>query len=157
MAEKTVFDYEQMVANSLIYVVKQALEITQKNGLPDGHHFNITFLTKYPGVQLPEYLVDKYPGEMLIILQYEFSNLKVDDTGFSVLLSFSGVPTEVYIPFAAVKFFVDPEAGFGLQFNPVLPKNHKTCIIESISSDKKTPKPKKKDAKVIDFSSLKKK
>jgi len=158
MSNKIVFDYEQMVADSLIYVVKQALQITQENGLPDEHYFNITFLTKYPGVQMPDYLIDKYPDEITIVLQYEFNELKVDDEGFSVLLSFSGVPTKIYVPFTAIKFFVDPKVSFGLQFNPVLPKKTKTCVIENLTSDKKsTSKGKKKEAEIIDFKSLKKK
>ena len=151
-SKNSIFDYEQMVANSLIYVVKQALEITQKSGLPDEHYFNITFLTQYPGVKLPEYLVDKYPDEITIVLQYEFSQLKVDDRGFSVLLSFSGVPTDVYVPFDSVCFFVDPGANFALQFNPVIPQE-KTCIIKDIIGRGKKSK---SDAKVIQFNKLKK-
>ncbi len=158
MSGKAVFDYEQMVANSLIYVVKQALEITEKDGLSDEHYFNITFLTQYPGVKLPDDLVARYPDEMTIVLQYEFSKLKVDDNGFSVLLSFSGVPTQIYVPFAAIRFFVDPKVSFGLQFNPVIPKKTNTCLINDITPAEKTPRGKSdKDAKIIDFSSLKKK
>lgn len=156
--EQNVFDYEQMVANSLIYVVKQALQITEKTGLPDNHYFNITFLTQYPGVSLPRHLVEQYPNEMTIVLQYEFSQLNVDDDGFAVMLSFSSVPTKVYIPFAAIRFFVDPSVGFGLQFNPVIPKQEKVCTIKDITPEEKTTIEKvSKEAEVIDFKSLKKK
>jgi hypothetical protein len=157
MSERIVFDYEQMVANSLIYVVKQALEITQKSGLPEKHYFNITFLTQYPGVKMPDHLIKQYPDEMTIVLQYEFSNLQVDDKGFSVLLSFSGVPTEIYIPFAAIRFFVDPGVSFGLQFNPVLPKKKNVAAINDVTKKVNRKSEVKKDAEIIDFKSLRKK
>ena len=49
-------------------------------------------------------------------MQYEFSNLWVDEDGFSVQLSFQNRPASLYVPLGAVEFFADPTAEFGLQF-----------------------------------------
>jgi hypothetical protein len=56
---------------------------------------------------------------MTVILQYQFWDLKVTDTGFEVGLSFGGVPEKLTIPFASIKSFFDPSVQFGLQFEVV--------------------------------------
>jgi len=164
------FNYEKLVAKSLIYVVKQALETTATKGLLGNHFFNITFMTSHPDCDIPEKLKKQYPSEMTIVLQYEFSALTVTDQGFSVVLNFSGVPSKLYIPFAAIKFFVDPSANFGLQFEPEMPPKKPLFSLKPKHSDKISPvstsfKSEEKDkgkeqskesATIIDFSSLKK-
>ena len=164
------FNYEKLVAKSLIYVVKQALETTATKGLLGNHFFNITFMTSHPDCDIPEKLRKQYPSEMTIVLQYEFSALTVTDQGFSVVLNFSGVPSKLYIPFAAIKFFVDPSANFGLQFEPEMPPKKPLFSLKPKHSDKIAPVPTsfkgeekdkgkeqgKESATIIDFSSLKK-
>jgi len=168
------FNYEKLVAKSLIYVVKQALETTATKGLLGNHFFNITFMTSHPDCDIPEKLKKQYPSEMTIVLQYEFSALTVTDEGFSVVLNFGGVPSKLYIPFAAIKFFVDPSANFGLQFEPEIPPRKPLFSLKSKHSDKIAPVPdlikgkvaseekvngkeqSKESATIIDFSSLKK-
>jgi hypothetical protein len=58
---------------------------------------------------------------MTIVLQNKFWDLKVDDEGFTVGLSFNQVPAKLEIPFAAITAFVDPAVDFGLQFQAVAP------------------------------------
>jgi hypothetical protein len=53
---------------------------------------------------------------MTIVLQNKFWDLEVGDTGFSVGLSFNGIPAKLVIPFSAITAFVDPAVDFGLQF-----------------------------------------
>ncbi len=78
--EDDVLRYDRMVETALRGVVKTAVEEVMGEGeLPGEHHFYITFLTDYPGVQIPDYLRDRYPGEMTIVLQYQFNDLFVDD------------------------------------------------------------------------------
>ena len=108
--------YDQMVENALRGVVREALERTRKEGLPGNHHFYITFRTGFPGVKMPDYLRAKYPQEMTIVLQHQFWDLTVDDTGFSVGLSFNKVQEQLAIPYVAVTSFADPSVQFGLQF-----------------------------------------
>ncbi len=49
---------------------------------------------------------------MTIVIQNRFWDLKVEDDGFSVGLSFGGVPATLHVPFAAVTEFLDPAVEF---------------------------------------------
>ena len=108
-----------MVENALRGVVRQAIEEVIEHGLPEEHHFYITFFTDFPGVDIPDYLRDRYPGEMTIVLQYQFYDLNVDDEKMSVTLSFNNVPEKLVVPLAAISIFADPSVNFALQFQPV--------------------------------------
>jgi hypothetical protein len=55
---------------------------------------------------------------MTIVIQNQYWDLKVNETGFEVGLSFDGIPETLVIPFSAVKGFFDPSVQFGLQFDP---------------------------------------
>lgn len=80
----------------------------------------ITFLIRKSAV--PEFVKEKYPKEITIVLQNQFDNLKVDDKGFSVQLSFGGKLAYIAVPFEAVLNISDPENGFQLPF-PVVEEN----------------------------------
>ena len=54
---------------------------------------------------------------MTIVIQHQFSNLVVENTGFYIDLSFGGIRQTLYIPFDAISYFADPYAKFGLSFN----------------------------------------
>ena len=109
-------DYNDLLNDCLRGVVREALEIAQKEGLTGENHFYITFQTNMEGVELPQMLKIQYPDTMTIVLQHQFSDLKVDNTSFSVVLVFGGVPYKLVIPFKAVTSFADPFAKFGLSF-----------------------------------------
>jgi hypothetical protein len=98
-------------------VVRKVLSEVARTGLPGEHHFFISFVTKAPGVRLSQRLLEQYDKEMTIVLQNQFANLKVGDTGFEVDLSFDGRPETLGIPFSAIKGFFDPSVQFGLQFD----------------------------------------
>ena len=114
--EQEGLDYEVLVDNALRTVVHDALKVVSKQGLPDGHHFYITFRTDHPGVDIDSALRAQYPGEMAIVLQHQFSGLVIQPDFFQVTLSFSAVPRTLVVPFAAVTSFADPDAKFALQF-----------------------------------------
>ena len=111
--------YDKMVEHALRGVVKQAIEEVMEDGLPGDHHFYITFMTDFPGVDIPDYLRDRYPGEMTIVLQYQFYDLEVDEERMQVTLSFNNVPEKLVIPLAAITIFADPSVNFALQFQPL--------------------------------------
>ncbi|MCD8566771.1 MAG: ClpXP protease specificity-enhancing factor SspB [Alphaproteobacteria bacterium] len=111
--------YDRMVESALRGVVREAVQEVIDHGLAGDHHFYITFLTDYPGVQIPGYLRERYPGEMTIVLQYQFSDLKVDAEKMSVTLSFNNVPERLVIPLNAISIFADPSVNFALQFQPI--------------------------------------
>jgi hypothetical protein len=96
----------------------RALGHVAEQGLPGEHHFYITFRTDAPGVAIPARLRAQYPQEMTIVLQHQFWDLRIDEAGlsFDVSLSFSGVPSPLHIPFAAVTAFADPHVQYGLRF-----------------------------------------
>ena len=108
--------YDLLAQNALRGVVREALRVVEKNGLPGEHHFYIAFLTKHPGVNIGERLAARYPREMTIVVQHQYFGLKVTEEYFDVELQFDNIPEKLHIPFAAVKGFLDPAVQFGLQF-----------------------------------------
>lgn len=114
---ESLIPYDEIVQEALRDVVGRVLgEVERSGGLPGEHHFYITFQTKMPGVSIPKHLVERFPEEMTIVIQHRFWDLKVEDDGFSVGLSFGGVPASLRVPFAAVTDFVDPAVDFSLKF-----------------------------------------
>ncbi|HOO50092.1 MAG TPA: ClpXP protease specificity-enhancing factor SspB [Alphaproteobacteria bacterium] len=111
--------YDKMVESALRGVVRQAISEVQQQGLPGDHHFYITFMTDYPGVKIPDNLRERYPGEMTIVLQYQFKNLKVDENSVGVTLSFNNIEENLEIPLSAITIFADPSVNFALQFQPL--------------------------------------
>ncbi len=122
--EDDILRYDKMVENALRSVVRTAIEEVIESydgtgGMLGDHHFYITFLTDYPGVKIPDYLRDRYPGEMTIVLQYQFSDLAVDDERMQVTLSFNDIPEKLVVPLSAISIFADPSVNFALQFQPL--------------------------------------
>jgi uncharacterized protein len=114
---ESLIPYDEIVQEALRDVVGRVLgQVERTGGLPGEHHFYITFKTKMPGVSIPKHLTERFPDEMTIVLQHRFWDLKVENEGFSVGLSFGGVPSTLVVPFAAVTDFVDPAVDFSLKF-----------------------------------------
>src|SRR5262245_16192415 len=113
---KDLIGYEALADRALRSVVKDALKRTEKQVLIGQHHFYLTFKTRDPGVEIPEFLLERYPEEMTIVLQNQFWGLKVSEDQFEVGLTFQKMPAMLIIPFAALTAFVDPSVQFGLQF-----------------------------------------
>ena len=97
-------------------LIFNVLEQVRDHGLPGNHHFFITFDTTHPDVQLADWLKDRYPEEMTVVIQHWFDNLEVRDDGFSITLNFGDQPEPIQIPFDAIQTFVDPSVEFGLRF-----------------------------------------
>jgi hypothetical protein len=116
---QSLLPYDDWTETALRQVVVRALAHVEREGLPGGHHFYLTFRTDHPAVALSPRLRAQYPREMTIVLQNQFWDLKVDEAAgeFSVGLSFAGVPATLTIPFAAITAFVDPEVQYGLRFS----------------------------------------
>ena len=122
-APESLIPYDEIVQEALRDVVGRVLhEVEEQGGLPGGHHFYITFQTRFPGVSIPKHLAERFPDEMTIVIQHRFWDLKVEAAEFSVGLSFGGVPTTLVVPFAAVTEFVDPAVDFSLKFQANVPE-----------------------------------
>ncbi|MBL4905880.1 MAG: hypothetical protein JKX94_00375 [Sneathiella sp.] len=110
-------NYNQLVERALIDVVRKSLIHAAEFGLSGQQHFYITFWTHQPDVSIPSHLTERYKEEMTIVLQHQYWNLKIEDTFFSLELSFNHKRETLVIPFDAVTAFADPSVQFGLQFN----------------------------------------
>jgi uncharacterized protein len=113
---KDFIGYKALTDAALRGVVRGALKHVEKHGLVASHHFRLSFRTHFPGVEIPDFLLEQYPEEMTIILQHQFWGLKVKEHHFEVTLSFRKVPATLTIPFGALTAFVDPSVQFGLNF-----------------------------------------
>ena len=115
---ESLIPYDEIVQDALRAVVGRVLgEVAETGALPGEHHFYITFKTRAPGVSIPKHLMERFPDEMTIVIQHRFWDLKVEDDGFTVGLSFGGVPSTLVVPFAAVTQFHDPAVEFALTFH----------------------------------------
>ena len=150
------FNYDELVQKALVSVVKEVLSDVAVNGLSGNHHFYIQFRTDHQKTKVPKFLKDRHPEEVMIVLQYQFWNLNVSHTGFSVELSFNSIREPLFIPFSALTAFVDPSVKFALQFTP---------RFNEIDSDPDKPKSSedkeedsiKSDDNIIRFDSFRKK
>lgn len=112
-------NYDQMTQLALRGVVRDAIRrVIREDGLPGAHHFYITFLTRYPGVDIDESLAAKYTDEITIVVEHQYWDLKANDDTFEVTLKFAGVPKYLLVPYTAITRFHDPSVGFALQFDP---------------------------------------
>lgn len=109
-------DYGNLMHQALRGLIQQVLQDVAANGLPGAHHFFITFETGHPDVEMADWLRQRYPEEMTVVMQHWFDALEVDDDGFGVTLNFGDSPERLYIPFDAIRTFVDPSVEFGLRF-----------------------------------------
>jgi hypothetical protein len=109
-------EYGRLMHRAMRGLIQQVLADVARDGLPGEHHFFITFDTGHPGVEIADWLRDRYPEEMTIVIQHWFENLEVREDEFAVTLNFGDAPEPLEIPFDAIRTFVDPSVEFGLRF-----------------------------------------
>ena len=143
-------DYQNILKKNMLNVFKEVLKIIEKNGLREGHHLYITFLTNHPKVSIPTWLKEKYPNEMTIVIQYEYYYLIVNKDNFSIELSFNDVKANLVIDYESIISFADPFANFGLKLINKEPLNK--TIKKNIKKKNKI----KKTNNIIDFNTFKK-
>ena len=114
--ERTTIPYGRLMHHAMRGLIQRVLTDVSRTGLPGDHHFFITFDTMAEGVGLADWLRDRYPEEMTIVIQNWYDGLSVDDDGFSIVLNFGDNPEALRIPFDAIRTFVDPSVEFGLRF-----------------------------------------
>lgn len=108
--------YHALTQAALRGVVRAAMDKAAKLGqLPGEHHFYVTFRTRTQGVQMADWLKDKFPDEMTIVVQHQFWEFEVHDERFEIILKFGGDPQHLRVPFVAVSRFFDPSTNFGVQ------------------------------------------
>ncbi len=109
-------DYGNLMHRAMRGLILEVLRGVERTGLPGEHHFFITFDTRHPDAELADWLRERYPEEMTVVMQHWYEGLAVDDEGFAITLNFGDTPEPLYIPFDAVRTFVDPSVEFGLRF-----------------------------------------
>jgi hypothetical protein len=109
-------DYGNLMHDAMRGLIKKVLKDVQANGLPGSHHFFITFDTTHPDAELADWLSDRYPEEMTVVMQHWYDKLEVGDDGFAITLNFGESPEPMFVPYDAIKTFVDPSVEFGLRF-----------------------------------------
>ncbi|MCY4179299.1 MAG: ClpXP protease specificity-enhancing factor SspB [Litoreibacter sp.] len=109
-------DYGKKMHSAMRALISEVLQDVADHGLPGEHHFFITFDTKHPDVQMADWLFDRYPDEMTIVIQHWYDALMVGEDGFQITLNFGDNPEPLSIPFDALRTFVDPSVEFGLRF-----------------------------------------
>ena len=109
-------NYAQMMQKAMQGLMIDVLKKTSINGLPGNHHYFISFKTKSEGVKVADWIKERYPEEMTIVIQHWFDNLDVNDKCFSITLNFGDNPENLTIPWDSILTFVDPSVEFGLRF-----------------------------------------
>ncbi|MDB9838587.1 ClpXP protease specificity-enhancing factor SspB [bacterium] len=109
-------DYGNLMHRAMRSLIQEVLSGISKGGLPGDHHFFITFDTMHPDVEIADWLSDRHPGEMTVVIQHWFENLIVTPEGFTITLNFGDSPETLYIPYDSIQTFVDPSVEFGLRF-----------------------------------------
>lgn len=109
-------DYGRLMHDAMRGLIREVLTQVADHGLPGDHHFFITFDTTHPGVAIADWLKARYPAEITVVVQHWYEDLEVDDDGFAITLNFGDQPEPLYIPFDALRTFVDPSVEFGLRF-----------------------------------------
>ena len=118
-------NYYKILRKNMMNVFIDVLNNIEKNGLQEGHHLYITFKTNYNKVIIPKWLLDKFPIEMTIVIQYEYWNFKVTKNNFKITLSFNNIKSDLCIPYKSVTSFADPYVNFGLKLNSFEESNEK--------------------------------
>ena len=139
--------YQKILDKNMLNVFKDILIDIRDNGLSNNNHLYITFFTNYKNVEIPNWLKQKYPEEMTIVIQYEYYDLKINKNNFSISLSFNDIKTYLTIDYNSVISFADPSVNFGL----ILQKNKKQNKLKNNLDNKNSKK-----NNVINFSNFKK-
>ena len=147
-------DYGQLMHHAMRGLLAELLDHVGQNGLPGEHHFFITFDTTHEEVDMAKWLFESYPEEMTIVIQHWFENLETLDDGFTITLNFGDAPEPLYIPWDAVRTFVDPSVEFGLRFEAegAVPEESPMIEIDGTDEDAAPPKP----ADVVSLDSFRK-
>ena len=159
MIEK--IDYTEKMQIAMRHLIVDVLSDIERDGLPGNHHFYITFDPRHPEVSINDWLLEKYPDEMTIIIQNWFDKLKVTNEHFEIVLNFGDTPEMLSIPIDSIITFADPSVQFGLKFEKNINKKlnepneelNKNLVPKNSLKGKKTDS---SDQKVISLDSFRK-
>lgn len=146
-------DYGNLMHRAMRGLIQDVLNDVRDHGLPGAHHFFITFDTTHPEARLADWLKERYPSEMTVVMQHWFDDLEVTEQGFSVTLNFGDAPENLYVPYDAIETFVDPSVEFGLRFET---QEDQEEADEAEPAEEEAPEPAKTEADVVSLDSFRK-
>ena len=156
----TQIDYKALIENAMLNMVRDILKKISQNGLPKNHHFLITFFSNSKGVIIPDWMKEKYPDKMTIIIRNWFENLNVTEKKFQISLNFNNTVEQLTIPFSSLELFADPSVDFAISFNQINTLSNNETKIKAERGNKNAIKKKeklnKKNENVIDLKNFKK-
>ena len=137
-------NYQKILNKNMIQVFKDILKEIKDKGLSNSNHLYITFETIYKDTIIPQWLIEKYPNDMTIVIQHEFYDIELKEEFFNITLSFNDIKTKLKISYESIISFADPSSNFGLVLKQVKSKKN----IKKQNLDQKN--------NVINFSNFKK-
>jgi len=152
-------NYKVLIENAMLNMVRDILKKVSKYGLPENHHFLITFFSDSKGVVIPHWMKEKYPDKMTIIIRNWFEDLNVTEKKFEISLNFNNNVERLIIPFNSLELFADPSVDFAISFNQVNSSQCGEIEGDEDLSDKTATKRedlRKKNKNVIDLKNFKK-
>ena len=154
-------DYGNLMHEAMRGLIRKVLQDVSDNGLPGNHHFFITFDTSHPDAELADWLSDRYPGEMTVVMQHWYDGLDVGDDGFAITLNFGDAPEPLYIPYDAIRTFVDPSVEFGLRFEQQeseeeAEEDDVEALEQTEEAELEVAEPPAKDAEIVSLDSFRK-
>lgn len=152
-------DYGNLMHDAMRGLIREVLADVAANGLPGAHHFFISFDTRHPEVELADWLTERFPEDMTIVMQHWFADLEVSEDGFAITLNFGDSPERMYIPFDAIRTFVDPSVEFGLRFETqIQPEDEDDDVAPDEPEDDapETEASERKDADVVSLDAFRK-
>jgi hypothetical protein len=150
--------YKVLIEDAMLNMVRDILKKISRDGLPKKHHFLITFSSCTKGVIIPDWMKEKYPDKMTIIIRNWFENLNVTDKKFEISLNFNNNVERLTVPFDSIELFADPSVDFAISFNQFNSMPSKPEVDREPSDQIATKKEalSKKSQNVIDLKNFKK-
>ena len=152
-------NYKILIETAMLNMVRDILKKVSKDGLPKGHHFLITFFSNSKGVIIPDWMKEKYPDKMTIIIRNWFENLSVSEKQFEISLNFNNNVERLIVPFNSIELFADPSVDFAISFNQVNSIQRSETENDKEADNKinsKKDESNKKSENVIDLKNFKK-
>ena len=101
-------EYQKILNKNLLNVFIEILKEVEVKGLDGNNQLYITFATNNSKTLVPNWLLQKYPNEMTIVIQHEYYHLSVNKKSFNIGLSFNNKKCDLRISFDSITSFVDP-------------------------------------------------
>jgi len=120
--DEPTINYNQLVRDAHIGVVRNALEIARDKPLVGYYNFYITFNTEHPDVDAPKWIHRDYGSDLTIVLNNQYTDIEVEQDYFAVTIYFKSKPASMIIPYGALIAFNDKNQDFVIGFgNGVIP------------------------------------